>query len=132
MYYRFHVLFTLFSLLQLVLCQDTLLKRDHPYSDWDQTTTTTTTSTSITSSTWSSPTNYNSEYIDESTKPINEDIYNARDLFTTDPLVTDINTVVQVKLFCEIDAVFCKKVEKSLISAATAFAQVVNLKNKIV
>lgn len=63
---------------------------------------------------------------------MNEDIYNSKDLFSTEPLVTDVNNVVQVKLYCEVDALYCKKVEKSLISAANAFAQVVKLKNKIV
>jgi hypothetical protein len=136
MYYKLYVLFSLFLLLQLTLGKDDslIVKRDDSESEWDQTTTTTTTTTaSITAtSTWSSPSNYNSEYSDESTQPINEDIYNSKDLFTTEPFVTDISNVTQVRLYCEVDAVFCKKVEASLIAAAKAFAQVVNLKNKIV
>ncbi|CEP18243.1 hypothetical protein [Parasitella parasitica] len=69
---------------------------------------------------------------DESTQPVNEDINNSKNLFTTPPRVTDISDTIQVKLYCEIDTDYCTKVEHSLILAASSFSQVVNLKNKIV
>ncbi|KAI7905004.1 uncharacterized protein BX663DRAFT_468776 [Cokeromyces recurvatus] len=76
--------------------------------------------------------NNNNKADDESTQPVNEDIYNSKDLFSTEPLIANISDVVQTRLYCEIDEHLCKNVETALILAATAIAEVVNLKNKIV
>ncbi|GAN11185.1 hypothetical protein MAM1_0498c10743 [Mucor ambiguus] len=69
---------------------------------------------------------------DESTQPVNEELNNSKNLFSTPPRISDITETVQVKLYCEVDQQFCGKVERSLKLAAASFAQVVNLKNKIV
>lgn len=90
------------------------------------------TSSSDTSSSTTQPSTSETNSADESTNPVNEDIYNSKNYFTTPPLVTDITDTVQVKLYCEVDKDYCKKVEHSLVLAAASFAQVVILKNKIV
>ncbi|CAO0803494.1 unnamed protein product [Mucor circinelloides] len=69
---------------------------------------------------------------DESTQPVNEELNNSKNLFSTPPRISDITDMVQVKLYCEIDKQFCGKVEHSLKLAAASFSQVINLKNKIV
>lgn len=64
--------------------------------------------------------------------PVNQDIYNAKELFTRDPNVTDVNSVVQVRLYCEIDEALCINIQTALISAATRLSQVIIFKNQIV
>ncbi|KAG2207665.1 hypothetical protein INT47_011785 [Mucor saturninus] len=64
--------------------------------------------------------------------PVNQDIYNSKELFTREPNVTDINEVVQVKLYCEIDNTHCAKVQAALVSAAYRLSDVLNFRNQIV
>ncbi|KAI8977031.1 hypothetical protein BDF20DRAFT_872510 [Mycotypha africana] len=61
-----------------------------------------------------------------------QDFYDTKDLFKSPPRVTDINKHIQVKLYCEVNEALCKNVEHSLISAATALAEVIRLKKKII
>lgn len=64
--------------------------------------------------------------------PVNQDIYNSKELFTREPNVTDINQVMQVKLYCEVDNAHCAKVQTALVSAASRLSDVVNFRNQIV
>lgn len=91
----------------------------------------TSSSSSLPSST-QQPSTSESNSADESTQPVNEELNNSKNLFSTPPRISDITETVQVKLYCEVDKEFCEKVEHSLKLAAASFAQVVNLKNKIV
>ncbi|KAI8353288.1 hypothetical protein EDC96DRAFT_517471 [Choanephora cucurbitarum] len=69
---------------------------------------------------------------DDSTQTMNQDIYNSKSLFTTEPRVTNVTSLVQVNLYCEVDKDHCSKVHSSFVSAARHFSEVVNLKRKIV
>lgn len=148
MYYKpSHVfLFCILILSLITYCTNDLIQRDDEEVD-TATTTTTTTSTSTktdydftseptpdSSSTNSmdSTNSVDQDIYNESTNPVNQDIYNSEKLFNGPPNETDISSVVGLRLFCEIDVNYCKKVQQSFIAAATKFSQVVNIKNKIV
>lgn len=63
--------------------------------------------------------------------PVNQDIYNSKEIFTRGPNVTDVNSLVQVKLFCEISDTHCYKVQTALISAAERLSEVMNFRDQI-
>lgn len=136
----------------ITTCTNELIQRDE--EDSDSTTTTTTTTTMTTTSTTTdydstsqatpdnsssssgngmdSSTSVDQDIYNETANPVNQDIYNSEKLFSHPPNETDISNVVGLRLFCEIDNNYCKKVQQSFIAAATKFSQVVNIKNKIV
>lgn len=64
--------------------------------------------------------------------PVNQDIYNSRELFKNEPNITDITSLIQVKMYCEVGQEHCKQVQSSLISAAKRLSEVLILRNKIV
>ncbi|KAI8094783.1 hypothetical protein BDF21DRAFT_409455 [Thamnidium elegans] len=76
------------------------------------------------------------EYDDDSppelSDPVNQDIYNSKELFTHEPNITRINDLIQVKMYCEVGQEHCKKVQNSLVSAATRLSQVLVLRNELV
>lgn len=135
----------------ITTCTNELIQRDEGDEEESDTTTTTTTTTttstttdydstsqitldSSSSSTYGmdSSTSVDQDIYNESANPVNQDIYNSEKLFSHPPNETDISNVVGLRLFCEIDSNYCKKVQQSFIAAATKFSQVVNIKNKIV
>lgn len=69
---------------------------------------------------------------DESSTPVNQNIYNTKSIFSTEPSIVDVTEFVQTQLYCDVDPILCKKVEYALTSAAERFSKVVNLKTKIV
>lgn len=99
--------------------------------DSDSTSTATTTTSTTTTAATATATSADGSS-DESTSPVNQDVYNSKDLFTQPPKLTDVTNKVQIRFYCEVDPTFCKKVQSSFLSAATRFSEVVNLKNKIV
>lgn len=68
----------------------------------------------------------------ELSDPVNQDIYNSKELFTHEPNITRINDLIQVKMYCEVGHEHCKKVQNSLVSAATRLSQVLILRNELV
>ncbi|KAL9539867.1 hypothetical protein MBANPS3_010018 [Mucor bainieri] len=117
---------SLFIILLLFLSIFTAHAQDESEED------STASSSPLASSTQQQPSTSETNSADESTQPVNEELNNSKNLFTTPPRISDITATVQVKLYCEVDPAFCGKVEHSLKLAAASFAQVVNLKNKIV
>ncbi len=69
---------------------------------------------------------------DETINPVNQDVFDSKHLFQGKAIKTNVTDTIEVDLYCEIDAAFCKKVQQTFISAAKKFAEVVNIKNKIV
>lgn len=76
--------------------------------------------------------NNNTADSDEASTPVNQNIYNTKSIFSTEPSIADINDFVQTQLYCDVDTTLCKKIEYALMSAARRFSEVVKLKTKIV
>ncbi|KAI8993554.1 hypothetical protein BDB01DRAFT_776682 [Pilobolus umbonatus] len=63
---------------------------------------------------------------------MSSEMYDATELFINEPVIRNLSDEVQIRVYCEVDPVFCAKVENTLISAVNQFADVVILKNQIV